>query len=67
MESQKTSSKFIEILQLLQHKRQKKVQISITIDEDILTEITKITTDTGISRAEVINSLLRYAFFSKDK
>lgn len=44
---------------LLQHKKQKKVQISITLDEDILEKVKDISSQTGLSRAEVINSLLR--------
>lgn len=60
MDTQKASSRFNDILQ---HKRHKKVQISITIDEDILSEITKITEGTRLSRAEVINNLLRNDLF----
>lgn len=57
METQeKTASVFDNILQ---NKRQKKVQISITIDEDILREVNGIVENTKLSRSEVINSLLR--------
>lgn len=57
METQeKTASVFDDILQ---NKRQKKVQISITIDEDILREVNGIVENTKLSRSEVINSLLR--------
>lgn len=57
METQeKTASVFDDILQ---NKRQKKVQISITIDEDILREVNRIVENTKLSRSEVINSLLR--------
>ena len=52
----KTASVFDDILQ---NKRQKKVQISITIDEDILREVNGIVENTKLSRSEVINSLLR--------
>lgn len=46
--------------EILQNKKHKKVQISITLDEDVLKEIKKLTMNTGLSRAEVINGLLRH-------